>query len=347
MASFNAKRQETVSNLTKFQNLYSRLNKMWLKKSERRDFTSDCFKVPYNDVVFNTANMLNTLFKEMNNETSILVALNKKWIKYRSTQIYDVVFKDNMFWFYDMRKSDSCPRTQNDYERAGNFMDFIIEHFVSNEEDKIYLRKNMNISTSFMIWYFTTPNYYYIDNITKHSCRHGNVKTWKQVLYNKKPKEIKHFEKKEYNKYKNMSFLDESKIPNQQKKVNQMFAHLEKELGVSLIKGDNYVNHSRISDLLKESRLGANKYKRLNKYYQEYQKENKKLISLVDATKLKKNFVAFEREDGKLVTFKQIRPKNEKNTEEAVVEEVAEVTTATGGAAEEVDVPDDWENAIV
>ena len=85
----------------------------------------------------------------------------------------------------------------------------------------------------------------------------------------------------------------------------------------------------------------------MNKYYQEYQKENKKLISLVDATKLKKNFVAFEREDGRLVTFKQIRPKNEKNTEEAVVEEVAEVTTATGGAAEEVDVPDDWENAIV
>jgi len=117
-----------------------------------------------------------------------------------------------------------------------------------------------------------------------------------------------------------------------------MLEKLEKDLDVVLKNEDNFVIHKRISENMTERILGSNKYKKVNKFYQEYQKEKLKLTKIVKDARVKTNWSGMLLDDGRVVEFKTVRPASMTShvkPQKAAAEEEEE---------EEEEAPDNWED---
>ena len=136
---------------------------------------------------------------------------------------------------------------------------------------------------------------------------------------------------------------------------DELIQTLEADLGVKFEKRDgNFEIHRKVSDKMRESLLGKNKYKKAHKVYQEYQKEKLKLMNALEGMKAKSNFAGIELDNGNVVTFKKVRTQTEsssvKAAEEVRLPEVSQRAPKEEAAGEGViadsweDIPDDWED---
>ena len=313
--------------ITLFERSFYKLNKIWKKKVENRDFTKKCFKVHHNDVSLKVAHLLNEHFETLNKQNASIIETFQ--IDLLQNKHHHIIFKNNKMWFYNMRKSDSIPANNTELQKVYSFMNFIIEQYTSGEEKNI-LQQNMNICACFLIWYFTTPNYYYLNN--HYSYKKSKYKKWDEILYNKIPKEQEQKKRKESKSFKQQSHNDTTLLPKQELLVMKMLKYLESELDIKLEKEESYVQHARISRMLCENKIGSNKYKRMNKYYQDYQTEKEKLRKL--RNNLAKTSGAIEKRGGGFIIVKQI----------------ATQATSCVNLKEEPDkndeIPDSWEDLL-
>lgn len=91
-------------------------------------------------------------------------------------------------WLYDMRQSgDSLPKSQNDTQRLYRVVRATISSWF-NGECQNYLEKNIHVAVCFFVWYFTKPNFFYIDNVTRQTTRKGIQRIWTPLLLDKRPK---------------------------------------------------------------------------------------------------------------------------------------------------------------
>ena len=102
--------------------------------------------------------------------------------------------------------------------------------------------------------------------------------------------------------------------------------------------------------------LGNNKFKKMNKLYQDYQKEKLKLTNVTEGMKAQSNFAGLELDNGNVVTFKKVRTSSETKTTSkkvqpaAAEEEQQEKSPKKGQESEplaenwEDMIPDDWED---
>lgn len=315
--------------ITLFERLFYKLDKIWKKKIENRDFTKTCFKMHHNDISLKVAHLLNERFERLNKQNANIIETLQ--IDLSQNKDHSIIFKNNKMWFYNMRKSDSIPANHIELQKVYSFMHFIIEQYTSGE-DKHILQQNMNICTCFLIWYFTTPNYYYLNNHYSYNTKKGKYKIWNEILYKKIPKEQEQKKRKESKNFKQQSHKDTTLLPKQEELVMKMLKYLESELNIKLEKEEVHVQHARISNMLCEHKIGSNKYKRMNKYYQDYQKEKEKLRKL--RNNLAKTSGGIEKRGGGLIPFKQI---------------ATQVTLPIGlkeDSHESEEVPDSWEDLL-
>ena len=90
-------------------------------------------------------------------------------------------------WIYDMRQSDTLPKSQADTQRLYGFVDKLLKSWFDGQE-RNYLFQNVHIATCFFVWYFTKPNFFYKDNVMKQTTRYGIQRVWTPLLLGKKMK---------------------------------------------------------------------------------------------------------------------------------------------------------------
>ena len=246
---------------------------------------------------------------------------------------------DGRYWIYDSRKHDNLPKNTQELNKFTKFVTKLIDNSGMSKEDVDCLKKNIYHTSSILIMFLTIERYYYKDvEISKLSELRFKGK-WTVNLIFKEPIQVVKKERLEHNKYRTESFLDVNVIPKQEKKVAEMLEKLEKDLDVALKNEDNFVIHKRISENMTERILGSNKYKKVNKFYQEYQKEKLKLAKIVKDARVKTNWVgSMLLDDGSTIEFKKVRPvsmTSHVKPQKAAAEEEEE---------EEEEAPDNWED---
>lgn len=242
---------------------------------------------------------------------------------------------DGRYWIYDSRKHDNLPKNTQELNKFTKFVTKLIDNSGISKEDIDCLKKNIYHTSSILIMFLTIERYYYKDSeISKLSELRFKGK-WSVNLIFKEPIVVVKKERLEHNKYRNESFLDVSLIPKQEKKVAEMLKKLEEDLGVVLKNEDNFVIHKRVSENMTERILGSNKYKKINKFYQDYQKEKQKLTKIVKDARLKTNWKGMILDNGRVVEFKTVRP----------VSMTSHVKPQKAAAEEEEEeAPDNWED---
>lgn len=90
-------------------------------------------------------------------------------------------------WIYDMRQSDTLPKSQADTQRLYGFVDKLLKSWFDGQE-RNYLFQNVHIAVCFFVWYFTKPDFFYKDNVMKQTTRYGIQRVWTPLLLGKKMK---------------------------------------------------------------------------------------------------------------------------------------------------------------
>lgn len=247
------------------------------------------------------------------------------------------ITEDGRYWIYDSRKHDNLPKNTQELNKFVKFVTKMIDNSGMSKEHVDCLKKNIYHTSSILIMFLTIEQYYYKDvEISKVSDLRFKGK-WNVNLIFKEPIKIVKKEKLEHNKYRTESFLDVNVIPKQEKKVAEMVGKLEKDLDLVLKKEDDFIIHSRVSEKMTERNLGSNKYKKVNKFYQEYQKEKQKLKKMQKDARVKTNWVGMMLLDnGTTIEFKKVRPASKSPHVQLQKTEAAEEDTE--------EVPENWED---
>lgn len=179
-------------------------------------------------------------------------------------------------WIYDMRQSDTLPKSQADTQRLYGFVEKLLKSWFDDQE-KDYLFQNVHIATCFFVWYFTKPNFFYKDNVTKQTTRHGIQRVWTPLLLGKKMKLQKEPVNAPASKSQ-FSTTTDALLPKQKQQQDK----LRKDI-VALLDSTNLSNtslewddqrrlHLKISECLanSDSGLSIKQNKKLQKTYNEY-----------------------------------------------------------------------------
>lgn len=165
----NNNNNQCVANSTSFNIHYMWLSRTWDKtmdslfelsqtsSSSQPSKRDPCVKIPQLFIQY--------LCGKYNNRT-LVTKLERLWTKHRTKQIYDVDFQkqekgnttssSTSIWFYDQRRHNEQPKSQQDVERIFNFVDFIISHFFQHDtEIQFYLTSHMKITCCFVVWLFS------------------------------------------------------------------------------------------------------------------------------------------------------------------------------------------------
>lgn len=156
---------------------FYKLADKWDKKVGARNFESKCWtpssvdtREPIHKVAFIMSEKLGCMFHKLNE-----LSAECQWSSC------------GQIWIYDMRQSDSLPKSQTDSQRLYRFVEALLRSWFAGEE-RDYLLKNVHIATCFFVWYFTKPNFFFKDNVTKQTTRHGIQRMWTPLLLGKKTK---------------------------------------------------------------------------------------------------------------------------------------------------------------
>lgn len=313
-------------------------------------------RMNYSNTVFHRDNKIGKVFSMMNeafktkheshgNILNYIMSLSMEGLK---------TSPEGKLWVYDSRKCDVMPKNDKEYDRFVLFMTTLIKStFI--EKDAHYLCENINIAASFFVMFVTTRGFY-ISNKKLSVAKMNKTAKWECFVTFKEPVVITQKQRLEHNNYKGESHNDVSRIPKLKARVDEMRHTLEVELEVKFGKYDgNFEIHRKVSDKLNESVLGKNKFKKMNKLYQDYQKEKLKLANAMEGMKAQSNFAGVELENGNVVTFKKVRTSSKTKTTSKKTQTAAEDEEESEPPKKEQEseplaenwedmIPDDWED---
>lgn len=337
-----------------------KLHGMWSKKVGTRLCTASRLFVPepaspHQHVAYLMTSYLNTLHSK---NKHLVQGFKNLWDVYKKTQIFHAEFPYEhkfQFWIYETRKTDFLPRTQRDMEKLLAFVDFLLTydeaHITASTRD--YLRKHITMTASYLIFYLTKPGFFHIVNDTQYTTRRGTQRTWFPILLNKFPKKVEKKEKKEHNKYKSESTDLVTTLPRLREKydlvcdkIHELFDNhfnMKHYLAVhTTVELDNlHSMNSVLSAYLTPTNpksLPQGKAKKLQKLMQELQKIAPKIKELE-----KRTLITDAIHDSLCgANVKKVRPQKI-----PVTPSNTPVQSVSSLSAEEDEVPDDWEDALI
>ena len=344
-SSINAAAFKDVSikaSINTFSKTYYRLSPIWERKTIGIESTANPFLNFTSELNLKIAHILNTCLNDINkNSLNLIKQFEIKWHEHKNSRNYSIKFESNeLFWFYNFRKNDHLPKSENDLARIYNFVEFVIDEFVE-ENNKSILKKYITISSCFVLWFLTKPKYFFTKN--EYTKIKGKIiKKWSPYLISKEPIKVIKKEKKEINKFKEEEYTITNKIPEMEKKMNNMKETLGKYIEKNIMDMEEWYIHREVSNYL-DSDIGSNKQKKINKYYQNYQKELAKFQKLKSSITKKGEFTdQMELENGIHITFKQIREK--KTTELSAEDKLEDKDEKNILNRIDEEVPENWED---
>ena len=348
----------TIVDYNAFIRAGTKLHGMWSRKAAGRPSTSKIFVSDPSSPAYHVAYLMNIYLNQAHATNKNLVQNFKNlWDAYGKTQIIQVMFpyeERGKMWVYETRKSDFQPRTQRDMEKLLTFVDFLLSYDKYFQGDlafqRDYLRKHISIAASFMIFFLTTPDYFYLIQRTTYTTKHGKQKEWFPILLNKFPKPQEKKQRLAHNMYKSESSDLTNTLPklleSQARLGDKMYELIESHHGTAHHVNVDFQKDSMDTILrnlspyfqsLDDKCLPSGKAKKLQKYLQDMEKNHRKIIPLK-----KKAQITDEQHDSAFgANVKKVRPTSSSPSSLPVVipppnQQIQEA---------DADVPDDWEDA--
>ena len=248
----------------------------------------------------------------------------------------NVSMYDNSIWIYNMRASDTLPKSPNDLKRLYQFVRIAISQWF-NAGNEIFLAddKNIHITVSFFLWYITKPHFFFKDKVTRQTTRYGIERIWTPLLLAKEvkmqPPNLPSAKPKTLIKTTN------AQLPKWEQLVADIKLKISNITGRTFSWEDSFTLHGEISAALSDNDLNTNQIKKLQKLYSEYQVLYQKI------SKAKGKIMEAEMQNAKIV-------RSETNPSAAACvgceQNQPNQLAQIGGCLEdpeEVEVPDDWE----
>jgi hypothetical protein len=267
---------------------FYKLADKWDKKVGARNFDSACWtlssldaKDPIHRVAYMMSQVLRREHVRMHSHDSTTLAdrfseLAKCFRQESNVSVECQLSSTGQVWIYDMRHSDSLPKSQTDTERLYRFVRVLISQWF-NAEEEWYLDKNIHIAVCFFVWYLTKPNFFYKDNVTKQTTRYGIQRVWTPLLLGKKMK----LQKEPVNApapKSQFSNTTDALLPKQQQQQGKLRKDIvalvaSTTLSTASLEWDDPRHlHHKISECLAntDSGLSIKQNKKLQKTYNEY-----------------------------------------------------------------------------
>lgn len=304
---------------------FTKLSTTWNKKAGARDFDEEIFgnMTRKQEPVYHVAALMTSMIKvNTGGRYDIIDA-------FKATNNSQVRYVDGSIWIYNMRQSDSLPKSQGDMEKLYSFVRHIIDRWFS-VNDRAYLNEHIHIAVCFFVWCFTSQGFYFKDTEIRQG-RYGKSRVWKTIILDKMPAPPPLASKTpKQAKFETTDVL----LPKQQKEQATIKKAIEDLVNEALGRNveidwdDHIVIHMNISKALHQSsKLPTSKTKKLTKLYGEYQKLTEKISKTIK----KKQLV--EKAKSKVVASA---------AEEAPAAEEAEEGPLISDTTD--DVPDSWED---
>jgi hypothetical protein len=206
-------------------------------------------------------------------------------------------------WIYDMRQSDTLPKSQNDTQRLYKFVEALVKSWFDGEE-RGYLSQHIHIATCFFVWYFTKPNFFFKDNVMRQTTRKGIQRVWTPLLLGKKPIPQKEASVPPPSRKSQFNTTTDTLLPKQQEQQAKLQTDIQEMLSSTTLSQpiieweDSRRAHMKISECLGNSNSGLSikQNKKLQKMYNEYSTVTTKINKTMD--KIRK----IERANAKIVT---------------------------------------------
>jgi len=271
---------------------FYKLAEKWDKRVGARNFESKCWtsssvdnREPIHKVAYLMSEKLGSLFHKLTDLSS-----ECQWSS--SQQI----------WIYDMRQSDTLPKSQTDSQRLYRFVEVLVKSWFDGEE-RGFLSQNIHIATCFFVWYFTKPSFFFKDNVMRQTTRKGIQRVWTPLLLGKKPTSQKESVTTPSTKSQFNTTTD-ILLPKQQEQQAKLQTDIQEMLSSTTLSQpiieweDSRRAHMKISECLGNSNSGLSikQNKKLQKMYNEYST----LTAKINKTMNKKRKV--ERANAKIVT---------------------------------------------
>ena len=275
---------------------FYKLAEKWDKKVGTRNFESKCWTSSSDDnrePIHKVAYIMSEKF--LRESTSLCHGLSKLSVECQLTA-------NEQIWIYNMRQSDALPKSHTDTQRLYKFVEVLLRSwFVGQEQD--YLFQNVHIATSFFVWYFTKPNFFYKDQVMRQTTRKGIQRIWTPLLLEKKEKQQKESVILTTPKSQ-CAITTDALLPKQQQQQSKLQKDIEALLdsttltNSSLDWGDSRRVHLKVSECVANSNSGLStkQNKKLQKIYNEYTTITTKINKSMD--KIRK----VERANAKIVS---------------------------------------------
>lgn len=320
-----------------FPRTYYNLAKTWDAKVGSMSFEQASFKENKTNKE-RIARLLHAEFKTQANGPSGIVQEFARIgdLMFKHFNMDNVSMYDNSIWIYNMRASDTLPKSPNDLKRLYQFVRIAISQWF-NAANEIFLAddKNIHITVSFFLWYITKPHFFFKDKVTRQTTRYGIERIWTPLLL---AKEVKMQPPTlPTAKPKTLIKTTNAQLPKWEQLVADIKLKISNITGRTFSWEDSFTLHGEISAALSDNDLNTNQIKKLQKQYSEYQVLYQKI------SKAKGKIMEAEMQNAKIV-------RSETNPSAAACvgceQNQPNQLAHIGGCLEdpeEVEVPDDWE----
>lgn len=190
--------------------------------------------------------------------------------------------RNDQVWIYDMRQSDILPKSASDLGRLYSFANSAIRVWF-NRSDADYLLKHSHISTCFIVWYFTKPNFFFKDKVMKQTTRNGIQRIWTPFFIARQPKLVSPTPAPRSGSNRSAITTTDAMLPKQQveqEKIRASIAKIFDDAGGVPFGWDDPRNvHRNISGAIaNDDRIFSIKQtKKLQNFYNEYTKITSKI----------------------------------------------------------------------
>ncbi len=250
---------------------FRKLAEKWDKKVGSRNFESKCWTLATTDSRDPIQRVALLMSVELGKYSGTSVQ------RFNQLSVECVTTEVGQIWLYDMRQSgDSLPKSQDDAQRLYGVVRAVISRWF-NVEDQFYLEKNIHIAVCFFVWYYTKPNFFYNDNVTRQTTRKGIQRVWTPLFVGKRPKLQSEPKLTPTSKNRFVNTTD-ALLPKQQQQQENLRKDIQALItSTTLVKAgldwqDSHSLHGQISEILvnTDSGLSIKQNKKLQNKYNEY-----------------------------------------------------------------------------
>jgi hypothetical protein len=247
----------------------------------------------------------------------------------------NVSMYDNSIWIYNMRASDTLPKSPNDLKRLYQFVRIAISQWFNGENANFLTDdRNIHITVSFFLWYITKPHFFFKDKVTRQTTRYGIERIWTPLLL---AKEVKmQAPTIPSAKPKTLIKTTNAQLPKWEQLATDIKFKISNITGRTFSWEDSFTLHGEISEALSDKDLNTNQIKKLQKQYSEYQ------VLFQKISKAKGKIMEAEMDNAKIVRSETHSSTACVGCEQNQPNQLAHI----GGCLEDPDefeVPDNWE----